>query len=477
MDSTGAVVAVNTFGARGLISRRQSAQSIFYTHDPHGNICQRLDSVGGVLTSSIWDAYGSGTTTGTIQDPFGYGGQFGCLTDETGLQCLSARYYDAGAGRFLTRDPISYAGGMNLYGYTGQNPDNHSDPSGLMCDTDDPSPAADNCYTTWIGAHDGSGMRTAVNMYDFYMGWVPGYGTIKGLSGYDMFGCQMSTWDRVWSIGTDMLNFVGGGGADDLGKIGSVGNKLDDVGDVVSVGNKLDGGGCFPAGTIVRMADGSSKPIERVRVGDQVASADEVSGRATNGRVVLTTVRPLHTLLSIRTDDGGEIETTTEHPFWVEGRGFVAAKRLARSDLLHSYSGMVSRVVEITERRGHFSVFNLVVESGHTYYVGQAEWWVHNANVCSQFIETIDDLLTHPVHGGKEHWEEIVEQATKWIDDGYPVTINKGLPGTPYRPDVIVWDPSKVDPIWIIEVIDHSLPGAGKIPDILDIGLPVEIIF
>ena len=55
------------------------------------------------------------------KDPVGFGGQFGYYTDtETGLLCLTHRYYDPGTGKFLTRDPIGYGGGANLYGFTDQ---------------------------------------------------------------------------------------------------------------------------------------------------------------------------------------------------------------------------------------------------------------------------------------------------------------------------------------------------------------------
>ena len=65
-------------------------------------------------------------------DPVGFGGQWGNYTDtETGLLCLTHRYYDPGIGRFINRDPIDYAGGINLYGYAGNNPVNEMDPSGL----------------------------------------------------------------------------------------------------------------------------------------------------------------------------------------------------------------------------------------------------------------------------------------------------------------------------------------------------------
>lgn len=40
---------------------------------------------------------------------------------------------------------------------------------------------------------------------------------------------------------------------------------------------KAGGGGCFPKGTLVDMADGSKKPIEQIRVGDQVESGGMVT--------------------------------------------------------------------------------------------------------------------------------------------------------------------------------------------------------
>jgi len=60
----------------------------------------------------------------------GFGGQFGYYTDDTGRTLLGHRFYDADMGRFVTRDPIGYKGGINLYGFAGNNPVNESDPSG-----------------------------------------------------------------------------------------------------------------------------------------------------------------------------------------------------------------------------------------------------------------------------------------------------------------------------------------------------------
>jgi len=46
---------------------------------------------------------------------------------------LGHRYYNTlYGGQFLTRDPIGYGGGINLYGYTGNNPINRADPQGTQ---------------------------------------------------------------------------------------------------------------------------------------------------------------------------------------------------------------------------------------------------------------------------------------------------------------------------------------------------------
>ncbi len=130
LDATGAVTATHTFGANGLTSRHTTS-STFYTFDVQGGVAQRLDASQSVLSSHQFTAHGSEVTTAS-SDPFGYGAQWGYYTDrETGLQLLTHRYYDPNAGRFVTRDPISYAGGINLYGYVANSVVNDIDPAGL----------------------------------------------------------------------------------------------------------------------------------------------------------------------------------------------------------------------------------------------------------------------------------------------------------------------------------------------------------
>ena len=136
LDGSGSMSATNTFGANGLISRRiaSTGTSVFYTFDERGNTTQRLNSSGGVITSHISDAYGSTASSAATTDPYdGYGAQAGYYTDhETGLILCTFRYYDPATGRWLNRDPIGHAGGINLYGYCTNNPTNLMDPLGLL---------------------------------------------------------------------------------------------------------------------------------------------------------------------------------------------------------------------------------------------------------------------------------------------------------------------------------------------------------
>ncbi|MHB9132351.1 MAG: tandem-95 repeat protein [Armatimonadota bacterium] len=132
IDAVGAVVATNVFGPDGLVERQTAAgNTTWYAFDPHGNVAHRVGNNGDVQSSDIYDATGN-LLTGDTSDPYGAHAQDGYYTDrETGLQLCTFRYYDPAAVRFLTRDPIGYTGGANLYGYCGGDPVNSADPLGL----------------------------------------------------------------------------------------------------------------------------------------------------------------------------------------------------------------------------------------------------------------------------------------------------------------------------------------------------------
>ncbi|MDQ2731760.1 MAG: RHS repeat-associated core domain-containing protein [Armatimonadota bacterium] len=121
-----------------------------YAYDPSGNLANRLDPNGQSSNTTIFDAFGQlqgqiNTATGQPElnpDPVGFSGQWGAATDpETKLVLMTHRYYDPSHGRWLNRDPIGYGGGVNLYGYCGNNPVMHTDRLGH---SQDPMPGGGN---------------------------------------------------------------------------------------------------------------------------------------------------------------------------------------------------------------------------------------------------------------------------------------------------------------------------------------------
>jgi RHS repeat-associated protein len=144
LDNSGSAIATNSFGALGLVSSYTGSASVFYSFDSEGNVTQRSSSAGTVLSDHMFDSHGA-VSSGSLSEPFGYKAQSGYYTDlETGLQLLTHRYYDPDAGRFLTRDPISYDGGINLYSYVRNDPIGLTDLIGLCADDEDPCHGGSN---------------------------------------------------------------------------------------------------------------------------------------------------------------------------------------------------------------------------------------------------------------------------------------------------------------------------------------------
>jgi RHS repeat-associated protein len=63
-----------------------------------------------------------------VETPFRLLGQY--LDDETGLCCTRFRYFDPEVGRWLSPDPLGFAGGRNLFAFDGS-PTVRVDPLGL----------------------------------------------------------------------------------------------------------------------------------------------------------------------------------------------------------------------------------------------------------------------------------------------------------------------------------------------------------
>jgi RHS repeat-associated protein len=137
-DGSGKIVAEETFGPEGPLARSSGGRVLLYTPDGQGNVSQQVDAgSGNVVASYLFDGYGvrkvASNDPTASQDPYsGYGGLEGYYTDwGTGLCLLGYRYYDVLSGRFLTRDPIGFEGGINLYEYVNNAPVSERDRDGL----------------------------------------------------------------------------------------------------------------------------------------------------------------------------------------------------------------------------------------------------------------------------------------------------------------------------------------------------------
>lgn len=124
-----------TWGANGLVSENENGVSLWYAFGPQGETRQLTNVSGAVADAYVFTAYGEPVATSGAGDwnTFLYGGQVGYYSYAGGslVQC-GARWYDPYLARWLTRDPIGYDGGDNLYRYCADNPVNLADPAGCF---------------------------------------------------------------------------------------------------------------------------------------------------------------------------------------------------------------------------------------------------------------------------------------------------------------------------------------------------------
>jgi len=109
---------------------------LYYHADGLGSIVALTDKNQKIYETYKYDSFGNlKARDSSPAQPFTYTGRE--WDKETGLYYYRARYYDPMEGRFISKDPISFKGGdVNLYGYTGNNPINFTDPSGLRASID-----------------------------------------------------------------------------------------------------------------------------------------------------------------------------------------------------------------------------------------------------------------------------------------------------------------------------------------------------
>jgi RHS repeat-associated protein len=126
-----------TGGVGALLMIQDGEDQYFPAYDGNGNVTGLLNAEGETAAAYEYTPYGELLRCEggyARQNPFRFSTKY--WDEETGLVYYGLRYYSPGSGKFINRDPIGEAGGLNLYGFVGNNPVNRVDVLG-MADADE----------------------------------------------------------------------------------------------------------------------------------------------------------------------------------------------------------------------------------------------------------------------------------------------------------------------------------------------------
>jgi RHS repeat-associated protein len=144
-------VYLRDLDGRLLSGQSGSAGTLNYALDRMDSVTALTDASGVLAGAYSYRPYGEPNGAATsAYNPFRYTGTY--LDEATGLYQMGARYYQAAAGRFTQQDPLPstiYDG--QRYAYTGGNPTNYIDPTGMWgCDLQVRGPWIS--YSQWVNA-------------------------------------------------------------------------------------------------------------------------------------------------------------------------------------------------------------------------------------------------------------------------------------------------------------------------------------
>ncbi|WP_306356773.1 MULTISPECIES: PA14 domain-containing protein [unclassified Nocardia] len=329
-----------------------------YLYDPYG---QNINPV----TGAIEDIPIPQTVTGGMD--YGYLGQNQRPVEHlAGLQAIEmgARTYLPILGRFLQVDSVA-GGSANAYDYVSADPINNYDLAGTF---------------SWRSVAKVATKAGAVVSY------VPGpIGTVGAAVEVTGNLAQGNVKDAAIAA----AGLVPGGKL-----IGAAAkNAAKNAPDVTKAVDDAVCANSFVPTTLVVMADGTTKPISKIEVGDLVVATDPATSQ-TGVQPVADVIsgRGTKHLVDIAIEGSPNVITATAgHPFWVENKGWINVGEIQVGDRLRPLPDtqpgddtsdpilLVSAVRDRGTVRNQ-SVYNLSVGRVHTYYivVANAQTLVHN---------------------------------------------------------------------------------------------------
>jgi len=116
IDLSGSLQGAGGIGGLLAVTRSTSSNTATYypCYDANGNISDYVDTNGTVVAHREYDAYGNTVVaSGAMVNDFSFWFSTKYLDQETGLYYYGYRYYSAGMGRWLPRDPLGEKGFSN----------------------------------------------------------------------------------------------------------------------------------------------------------------------------------------------------------------------------------------------------------------------------------------------------------------------------------------------------------------------------
>lgn len=159
--------------------------------------------------------------------------------------------------------------------------------------------------------------------------------------------------------------------------------------------------------------------IEMIQPGDVVLAADEETGEVTYKEVIRTFVNTTDEITHVTISDSeGQtevIDSTPQHPFYVEGKGWVEASALHAGMTIWFANGTKGTVEDISNEglEEPVTVYNFEVADFHTYFVGESGVLVHNT--CTELKDG-----TVVVEVSKDKYPESAQHAQEAIESGQP---------------------------------------------------------
>ncbi|MEM9246230.1 MAG: RHS repeat-associated core domain-containing protein, partial [Cyanobacteria bacterium P01_F01_bin.153] len=219
-DLSGGVGGAGGIGGLLMIASQSGADPVEYwypSYDGSGNLVALVDGDGDFQAQYEYGPFGEvlrASGPAAKLNPFRFSTKY--TDDETGLVYYGYRYYSPELGRFISRDPIGEAGGINLYALAGNDPINFVDPYGL----DGFSASAGGGKTLSRSEIDQINNTSSSGGGGTSVSYSSGGGGYSGGGGSGGSGSLPSPSGIFESIGELLSGLFGGGGGDDGGNDG-----------------------------------------------------------------------------------------------------------------------------------------------------------------------------------------------------------------------------------------------------------------